>query len=309
MDSVGEFYSFECLPAQTFDRGTVGIEQGQFHVLQGTGSREKVKRLENKADLLVSNVGLIVYAQARDILTIEVIASDAGLIKKPENVHHRGLARSGGAYDRDELPAIDPERDVHQSANCLPGGSCICLANASQFNHKYLPSLCFCVANDNLIAFLKSAGNLPVAVVPHSRSYPDSLYGAAAPTHDILAASLRANSSEWQRKHTFVSREIDVDRCRHLGPQGVLRGRLKPQDGHVIDNVVANLRFRIDGADLTLKFVIAVGVHCEGGVLPDSDSANVHFIDISPNLQTREIEESHEIWRGEACGNRLALLC
>jgi hypothetical protein len=39
-----------------------------------------VKRLENKPDLLVSNAGLIVHAQARNILTIEEVASNAGLI-------------------------------------------------------------------------------------------------------------------------------------------------------------------------------------------------------------------------------------
>jgi len=69
------------LPAQTFDRGTVGVEQRELHVLQGAGSWQKMKRLEDKADLLVSNAGLIVYAQARDILPIEEVAPNAGLIK------------------------------------------------------------------------------------------------------------------------------------------------------------------------------------------------------------------------------------
>jgi hypothetical protein len=131
MDSVGEVDSLECLSAQIFDRGTVGVEQRKLHVLQGAGSWQKMKRLEDKADFLVSNTGLIVYAQSRDILTIKQVVSYAGLIKESENVHHGGLARSGGAYDRDELPAIDPERDVHQSANCLAGGPRICFANAS----------------------------------------------------------------------------------------------------------------------------------------------------------------------------------
>src|SRR6266702_2128373 len=105
MDSVGEFDRLQCLPAEAFDRGTVGVEQREFHVLQGAGSRQQMKRLENKADLLVSNASLIVHAQSRDILTIKQVVSYAGLIKESENVHHRGLARSGSAYDRDELPA------------------------------------------------------------------------------------------------------------------------------------------------------------------------------------------------------------
>ena len=60
MDSVGKFDGLQRLPSQTLDRGAVGIEQRQFHVLQGAGSGQKMKRLENKADFLVSNAGLIV---------------------------------------------------------------------------------------------------------------------------------------------------------------------------------------------------------------------------------------------------------
>lgn len=80
-------------------------------------------------------------------------------------------------------------QEGRQGANCLARGPFIGLANASQFNHGYLPSLCFWVADDNLIAFLKAAGNFPVAIVLYSRSYPDPLYGAAAATHDILRPS------------------------------------------------------------------------------------------------------------------------
>src|SRR6266567_1054594 len=172
----------------------------------------------------------------------------------------------------------------------------------------YLPSLCFWFADDNLIAFLKAAGYLPVAVVPHSRGHPTPLGRAPVPRHDIGAPFLPAHGSKWQRQYTCVSREIDSDRCRHLRTQGVLRGRLKLHNCDVVDNVVANLRRRMDGVDVAFKSVIAIGVHGEVRVLPDPDSANVHFIYIGPNLQPREIEESHESWCGEVCGHRLALL-
>lgn len=87
-----------------------------------------------------------------------------------------------------------------------------------------------------------------------------------------------------------------------------MRGRCKPYNGHLIDDVVSNLRFGLDGADVTFKFVFAISVHGEIRLLPDPDSANVHFVYLGPNLQPREIEEGHKGWRGEACGNRLAFL-
>lgn len=131
MDSVCQFDSLQCLPTQPLDGGSIGIQQRELHVFQGASSRQQVKRLKNKADFPVSHAGLLVYSQTRDILTIEEIASHAGLIKQSENVHHRGLAGSGGANYCNEVTSFDPESDVDQGMDHLSRRPRICLANVS----------------------------------------------------------------------------------------------------------------------------------------------------------------------------------
>ena len=94
--------------------GVVGVQQRQFHILQRAGPRQQVELLEHEADLLVANLRQLVAVQLADADPIQPVLPGRRLVEAPENVHQRRFAGAGRPHDRDEIAALDLERDALQ---------------------------------------------------------------------------------------------------------------------------------------------------------------------------------------------------
>src|SRR5207247_593487 len=55
--------------------------------------------------------------EAGDILAVQDVAAGRGGVETAENVHEGGLPRTGGAHDRDELAALDLDRQAAERVN------------------------------------------------------------------------------------------------------------------------------------------------------------------------------------------------
>src|SRR5262249_4494624 len=75
---------------------------------------EQVEALEDEAETLAADAGQLRLAGARHIEPVEEVLAARRPIEAAENRHQRRLARSRRADDRDQLAALDGERDAAQ---------------------------------------------------------------------------------------------------------------------------------------------------------------------------------------------------
>jgi len=94
--------------------GDAGIEEGQLDVAEERGLGEQVEGLEDEADLLVPDRGELEAGELRDVLPFQAVGAVGRCVEAAEDVHEGGLARAGGAYDRDHLALLDLEVDPTQ---------------------------------------------------------------------------------------------------------------------------------------------------------------------------------------------------
>ena len=99
--------------------GGAVIDEGQLHVVQRRGAGEEIEGLEDEADFLVADAGELVVVEIADELVVEPVLAFGGRIKAADEVHQRGLARSGWAHDGDILIAANAQRDAAQGLDLL----------------------------------------------------------------------------------------------------------------------------------------------------------------------------------------------
>ena len=132
---------FERLPPEAANRRALGIQQRQFDVLERARPRQQMKRLEDEADVGISEAGLLGLAQGRHVPPFEQVPAGRRDIEEAENIHERRLAGARRANDREEFAAIDPQRDIRQRADGLTRWSRIRLIDSLQFDHRRHPCL------------------------------------------------------------------------------------------------------------------------------------------------------------------------
>ena len=93
------------------------VDQGHLHVVESARAGYQVEGLEDEPDLAVADRGQLVVVQRRDVDSVEDVAPAAGNVKAADQVHERGLARSRGAHDGDELALLDPQADAFEGGH------------------------------------------------------------------------------------------------------------------------------------------------------------------------------------------------
>src|SRR6266850_1083194 len=81
--------------------------RGQLGILQRGRTRQQIKPLENKPELLIPNQCQHLFAMLGNIDPLQQILSGAGTIQASEYVHERGFAAPAGAHDGQKFPALN----------------------------------------------------------------------------------------------------------------------------------------------------------------------------------------------------------
>ena len=86
-----------------------GVHEWEFDVLEGGGAREEVVVLEDEADVLVANVGELIFVEAADLFFVEVVLAGGGLVEASEDVHEGRFSGAGWPHDGDELALMNDD--------------------------------------------------------------------------------------------------------------------------------------------------------------------------------------------------------
>ena len=85
-----------------------------------TFSRERLAEEERLLRHEPDRAAQLGERQPPDVDAVEQHRAAVGVVGPDQQVHQRGLARAGGADDRERPPRVDPERDVLQHPAALP---------------------------------------------------------------------------------------------------------------------------------------------------------------------------------------------
>src|SRR5262245_61091062 len=102
--------------ALPFIRAETGVHERQFDVMERSGARQEVERLEDEPDLLVPNTGQGVVTHLRDFQAVQPIFAGVRRIQAPDDVHQRRLARTGRTHDGHVFVAPDGDVDTAKGA-------------------------------------------------------------------------------------------------------------------------------------------------------------------------------------------------
>ena len=100
-----------------------GIHEREGDVLERRAARKQIVALKDEAEVAASEIGPRIGMEAARFLAGKAVGPRARLIKKTEQVHQGGFARSRGADDRHELPVVDLEGHVAQRGNSKAFGA------------------------------------------------------------------------------------------------------------------------------------------------------------------------------------------
>jgi len=95
------------------------VKQGKLHIFQRGCSRQQIKSLKDKTDLAIADGGQFITRQAADFVPVQDIVTGCRLIETADDVHKRGLARSGGSHDGDKFSLFNAYRYILQGVNTL----------------------------------------------------------------------------------------------------------------------------------------------------------------------------------------------
>ncbi len=112
------------------------VNEWQLDVMQGGGAGQQIEGLKDETDFLVSNACQLVIVQLTDELPIEPVLAFGGSVEAADQIHERGLARSGWTHDRDILIVADPHRDPAQRLDLLFRTHVI--GSPEVFNHDHV---------------------------------------------------------------------------------------------------------------------------------------------------------------------------
>src|SRR5205085_6543557 len=88
---------------------SAGIDQRKLDVTKRIRARYQIERLEHEADLAAADLRQPIVRQSADIDAVEEVASAGRSVETAQDVHQRGLARSGRSHDGDQLTVVDGE--------------------------------------------------------------------------------------------------------------------------------------------------------------------------------------------------------
>src|SRR6185503_14246915 len=101
-------------PLASHRRGCVRIQKRQLDVLGSARACKKIELLKHEPDLAAPDLSELVALEQTDADAIERVGARGGDVEAPEDVHERRLPRAGRAHDRDEVSALDLERDAFE---------------------------------------------------------------------------------------------------------------------------------------------------------------------------------------------------
>jgi translation elongation factor P/translation initiation factor 5A len=90
---------------------------GQRDVLRRAHRRDQVERLEDDADVLLAVKAQLGAGHLREVLVEDAQRPRRGAIEPGDQVEQRGLARSGGPQQADEIPLFDRDGHAVQGAD------------------------------------------------------------------------------------------------------------------------------------------------------------------------------------------------
>ncbi len=93
------------------------VEKRQLDVFQRARARQQVETLEDETDTPAADAREVRLTQQGHVHAFEQVAAGARPVEASDDVHHRGLARTRSAHDRDELASFDGEADAAQGAH------------------------------------------------------------------------------------------------------------------------------------------------------------------------------------------------
>ena len=85
---------------------------GQLYIFQGRQILHQVVELEHEADVISAVCGELSGPIAADLLAVHPDSPAVTGVHPPQDVQHRGLARTGGPHDDGELSFLNLKGDV-----------------------------------------------------------------------------------------------------------------------------------------------------------------------------------------------------
>ena len=74
--------------------GNAAVDQRQFDIVQGRGSRQQVESLKDKAHFLIANASQLVVIHFRDVLTVQDVFAFTRRVQTANQIHQRRFART-----------------------------------------------------------------------------------------------------------------------------------------------------------------------------------------------------------------------
>ncbi len=91
-----------------------GVGERQLDIGDRGRARHEVEALEDEADLAVAQVREVVLVELAGVHAVDQVAPGGGYVQAAEDVHECALATARAAHDRDEVAALDAQRDAAQ---------------------------------------------------------------------------------------------------------------------------------------------------------------------------------------------------
>src|SRR6185312_8696018 len=91
-----------------------GVGERQLDLRERARARNEVEALEDEAELAVADVGEVVVVEGAHVDRVEQVAAPGRRVEAAEDVHERALAAARAAHHRDEVAALDAQRDAPQ---------------------------------------------------------------------------------------------------------------------------------------------------------------------------------------------------
>ena len=130
LDTVAEAEEVEYLPCPPLGlgRGFAGYQGRYHHILQRRELREELVELKDKAYMSVPEGRELLLRQRPDVGTVDGEASAVGMVQCAKYLEQRGLARTTGADDGDDLAVLYLQRYAFQHLQRAEGlGYILCV--------------------------------------------------------------------------------------------------------------------------------------------------------------------------------------
>ena len=251
-----------------FRPGVGRVADRHHHVLQRARPRKQVERLEDEADHAVAQVRALVGGGAGDLVAVQPVLAGGRVVQAAEDVHQGALPRAADAHERDQLAAVNGERDPlqHRQVNLAEVIGLVDVLESEQF-HAAILCLTLPPAGDGPLDYLLRGGNCGVnGLVFRGRSLLDDprRYVAGDDLEaflDPIAADLGVEAVG----HAHLHRDrLHVGAVNHPDP----RARPARTGGlgllAALGGILRRLRLRVGGGGVRLAALAGVGARANG---------------------------------------------